>query len=39
MSKFLAGGIYTFLIVLWVGFMAIGIGRFLFGPGDLMVLN
>jgi ABC-2 type transport system permease protein len=39
MSKFLAGGIYTFLIVLWLGFMAVGIGRYLFGPGDLMVLN
>ena len=39
LSKFLAGGIYTFLIVLWLGFMAVGIGRFLFGPGDLMVLN
>ena len=39
MSKFLAGGIYTFLIVLCLGFMAVGIGRYLFGPGDLMVLN
>ncbi len=27
MSKFLAGGIYTFLIVLWLGFMAVGIGQ------------
>ena len=39
LSKFLAGGIYTLLIVFWLGFLAVIIGRFLFGPGDLMVLN
>lgn len=39
LSKFFAGGIYTFLVVLWLGFMAVGVGRFLFGSGDLMVLN
>lgn len=39
MSKYLAGGVYTFLIIIWLGFMAIGVGRMLFGSGDLMVLN
>jgi len=39
LSKFLAGGIYTLLIVCWLGILAVIVGRFLFGPGDLMVLN
>jgi ABC-2 type transport system permease protein len=39
LSKFFAGGLYTLLIVFWLGFMAVGIGRFLFGTGDMMVLN
>ncbi len=39
LSKFIAGGVYTFCIVLWLGFMAVVVGKFLFGPGDLMVLN
>jgi ABC-2 type transport system permease protein len=39
LSKFLAGGIYTLLIVIWLGVLAVVVGRFLFGPGDLMVLN
>ncbi len=38
-SKFLAGCFYTFVIILWLGFMAIIVGRILFGTGDLMVLN
>ncbi len=39
LSKFLAGGIYTLLIVLWLGFLAVLVGQWLFGIGDLMVLN
>jgi ABC-2 type transport system permease protein len=39
LSKFLAGGIYTLLIVLWLGFLAVIVGQWLFGIGDLMVLN
>ena len=39
LSKFIAGGVYTFCIVVWLGFMAVVVGKFLFGPGDLMVLN
>ncbi len=38
-SKFLAGSIYTLLIVLWLGILAVLVGRWLFGSGDLMVLN
>lgn len=39
LSKFLAGGIYTLLIVLWLGFLAVVVGQWLFDIGDLMVLN
>jgi len=39
LSKFLAGCLYTFVIILWLGFMAIVLGKFIFGNGDLMVLN
>ncbi len=38
-SKFLAGAFYTFLIILWLGFLALVVGRIVFGTGDLMVLN
>lgn len=39
MGKFAAGALYTLLIVLWLGLMALGASNLLFGPGDLMVLN
>lgn len=39
LSKYLAGSLYTLIILLWLGVMAIFAGRVLFGPGDLMVLN
>jgi ABC-2 type transport system permease protein len=39
LSKFLAGGVYTMLIVAWLGFMAVVVGKLMFGSGDLMVLN
>jgi ABC-2 type transport system permease protein len=39
LSKFAAGSAYTFIIILWFGIMALGIGKLLFGTGDLMVLN
>ncbi|MCW3084875.1 MAG: uncharacterized protein JWP12_2241 [Bacteroidetes bacterium] len=38
-SKYLAGCAYTFIILLWMGFMALIIGKWMFGSGDLMVLN
>lgn len=39
LSKFIAGGIYTFIIIVWLGFMSVIMGKLLFGSGDLMVLN
>jgi ABC-2 type transport system permease protein len=39
LSKFLAGAVYTMLIVIWLGIMAVIVGKWMFGPGDLMVLN
>ena len=39
LSKFIAGGFYTFCIVLWLGIMSVIAGKILFGSGDLMVLN
>ncbi|MFM6976232.1 MAG: ABC transporter permease [Sphingobacteriaceae bacterium] len=39
LSKFIAGGVYTFCMIIWLGFMSVVVGKFLFGDGDLMVLN
>ncbi|MBN8695078.1 MAG: ABC transporter permease subunit [Bacteroidetes bacterium] len=39
LSKYLAGCAYTLIILLWMGFMAIFIGKMMFGTGDLMVLK
>jgi ABC-2 type transport system permease protein len=39
LSKYVAGLLYTLVILLWLGLMALAAGYFLFGPGDLMVLN
>ena len=39
LSKFIAGGIYTLLVIVWLGFMSVIMGKMLFGTGDLMVLN
>jgi len=39
MAKYLAGSIYTFLLILWLGVLALGVGRLIFGHGDLMVLK
>jgi ABC-2 type transport system permease protein len=38
-SKYMAGCAYTFVMLLWLMFMALIIGRMIFGTGDLMVLN
>lgn len=38
-SKYLAGCIYTFIFLLWMGFIALVVGKYLFGTGDLVVLN
>lgn len=39
LSKFIAGGIYTLIVIVWLGFMSVIMGKMLFGSGDLMVLN
>ncbi len=39
LSKYLAGCAYTLVVLLWMGFLAIFIGKLLFGAGDLMVLK
>ncbi|MCE3279662.1 MAG: uncharacterized protein K0S44_1853 [Bacteroidetes bacterium] len=38
-SKYIAGCAYTLVILLWMGFMALVVGKWMFGTGDLMVLN
>jgi ABC-2 type transport system permease protein len=39
LSKYFAGLIYTFFILLWLGFMSVVVGKWMFGLGDLIVLN
>jgi ABC-2 type transport system permease protein len=39
LSKFMAGGIYTLIVIVWLGFMSVIMGKMIFGTGDLMVLN
>lgn len=39
LSKFLAGCGYTFVIIIWFAFMSLVVGKWIFGTGDLMVLN
>ncbi|MBP6091285.1 MAG: ABC transporter permease subunit [Crocinitomicaceae bacterium] len=39
LSKFIAGAIYTFVITIWLGFLALFVSRYIFGSGDLIVLN
>jgi ABC-2 type transport system permease protein len=39
LSKFIAGGIYTLIVIIWLGFMSVIMGKILFGSGDMMVLN
>ncbi len=39
LSKFMAGCVYTLIIILWFAFMAVVVAKILFGTGDLMVLN
>lgn len=39
LSKFIAGAVYTLCLIIWLGIMAVIIGKLLFGNGDLMVLN
>ena len=38
-SKFMAGCAYTLVILLWMALLAFVVSKWLFGSGDLMVLN
>jgi ABC-2 type transport system permease protein len=38
-SKFLASCIYTLIVVVWLAFLAVFLGRLLFGVSDLIVLK
>ena len=38
-SKFFAGAVYVFILVVWLGLVSLGIGMLIFGPGDLIVLK
>lgn len=39
LAKYIAGSIYTFALIAWLGFLALGGGLLLFGTGDLVVLK
>lgn len=39
LSKFLAGSVYTFFLLVWLGILSLGTGRLIFGSGDLVVLK
>ena len=39
LSKFAAGSVYTFLLLLFLGLVSLGIGLLIFGPGDLVVVK
>lgn len=38
-SKYLAGSAYTFVMLVWMIFLALIVGKLLFGTGDLIVLS
>lgn len=38
-SKFLAGNIYTILLIFWLAIVSLGLGAILFGTGELIVVK
>jgi ABC-2 type transport system permease protein len=38
-SKFFAGAVYVFILLVWLGLVSLGIGLLIFGSGDLIVLK
>ncbi|MEJ2193443.1 MAG: ABC transporter permease subunit [Ignavibacteriaceae bacterium] len=38
-AKFIAGNIYTFSLVVWLGIVSLGVGALLFGFGELIVIG
>jgi ABC-2 type transport system permease protein len=39
LAKYIAGAIYTLLVILWLGVIAYGLSMIIFGHGDLIVLK
>lgn len=39
LSKFIAGAVYTLILTVWLGFLALIVAKWIFGTGDLIVLN
>jgi ABC-2 type transport system permease protein len=39
MAKYLAGTFYTICLVAWLGILALGVSRLIFGDGDLIVIK
>jgi len=39
LSKWFAATIYTFIMTLWLGFLSLFVAKWMFGTGDLIVLN
>lgn len=39
LSKFIAGAVYTQILTIWLGFLALIVAKWIFGTGDLIVLN
>jgi ABC-2 type transport system permease protein len=39
LSKFIAGAVYTLVLTIWLGFLALIVAKWIFGTGDLIVLN
>jgi len=37
-SKFIAGTIYTMLMIIWIAFLSLGLGILIFGTGDMIVV-
>ncbi|HEX6180094.1 MAG TPA: hypothetical protein VFZ47_02555, partial [Chitinophagaceae bacterium] len=39
MSKFIATSVYTFMLLVWMAFLALGVSMMVFGVGDLVVMK
>jgi ABC-2 type transport system permease protein len=39
LSKWIAAALYTFVMTAWLAFLSLVVGKFIFGEGDLIVLN
>lgn len=39
LAKFSAGAVYTFILLIWLGIIALLLGLLIFGPGDLIVFK